>query len=246
MFNNHADKPLNTAEHGTVYHNGALAAFAGDIFQIKALGQVEIKLNGGKLPQAANRIHYFNINLRPVESGFARVGGVRNVIGFQYMFQGVFRTVPIFYIAGKMFRVLRVPRGKFHGVFFKAERFENVHGKFKTLFHFVFHLFRRAENVRIILRKPAHAQKPVQRAGAFIAVNGAQFAKAQGQIPVAAQVGAVNFHMEGAVHGFNLVLFAVYFHGVEHTVRIKPGVAADFKQVQARNMGADNQIITAF
>ena len=58
----------------------------------------------------------------------------------------------------------------------KAERFENVHGKFKTLFYFFFHLFGRAENVCIVLRKTAHPEKPVQRTGAFIAVNRAQFA----------------------------------------------------------------------
>ena len=245
MFNNYPDKTLNAAEHGAVHHNRAFAPFGGHKFQVKAFGQVKVKLDGGQLPQAADGVHDLDVNFRPIESRFPGVGGVGDVVGLQHVAQGVFGPFPILHLTGKVFGVLRVPRGQFHRVFFKAEGFENVHGKLKALFNLVFHLFRRAEDMRIVLRKATHTQQPVQSAGAFVAVDGAQLGIAQGQIAVAAQVGLVNFHMERAVHRFDLVFIAVHFHGVEHTVGVKPGVAADFKQVQARNMRAVHHIVAA-
>ena len=38
--------------------------------------------------------------------------------------------------------------------------------------------------MRIILRKAAHTHQPVQRAGELMAVDNAQLAVAQGQVPV--------------------------------------------------------------
>ncbi len=156
VFNEYAGKAFNTTEHSAVDHNRALATFGGHIFQVKAFGQVEVKLDGRQLPQAANSVHHFNINFRPVESGFPGVCGVRNMVFFQHAFERTFGTFPFFYVAGKMFRMFGVARGKFHRVFFKTKRFENVHGIFKSLFDFAFHLFGHAEDVRIILRKSAH------------------------------------------------------------------------------------------
>ena len=48
MLNNHTGKAFNRAEHCAVNHNRAFAAFRGHIFQIKALGQIEVKLHRGQ------------------------------------------------------------------------------------------------------------------------------------------------------------------------------------------------------
>ncbi len=49
------------------------------IFQLEALGQVEVKLHGGKLPQASNGVHQLDVDFGAVKCRFARNGLVRNV-----------------------------------------------------------------------------------------------------------------------------------------------------------------------
>ncbi len=62
--------------------------------------------------------------------------------------------------------------------------------------HFVFDLLRRAENVRVVLREAAHAEQPVQHAGALIAVDRAQFAQPHRQIAITVLLVGVDQDVE--------------------------------------------------
>ena len=64
----------------------ALAVFA-DILQPEALGQVEVELHGGELPQAADGVHQLDVDLRPVERGFAGNQLVRDAAPLQNILQ---------------------------------------------------------------------------------------------------------------------------------------------------------------
>ena len=49
---------------------------------------------------------------------------------------------------------------------------------------FVFDLIGRAEDVRVVLRKAAHAQQAVHHAAAFVAIHRAHLAKAHRQVTI--------------------------------------------------------------
>ena len=67
-----AEEALDGAEQRAVDHDGlvALAVFA-DVLELEALGQVEVELNGGELPQAAQHVDELDVDLGTVEGGFA-------------------------------------------------------------------------------------------------------------------------------------------------------------------------------
>jgi hypothetical protein len=60
-----------------------------------------------------------------------------------------------------------------------------VDGEFKAADHFTFDLFRGAEDVGVVLGEAADAEQSVHGAAAFVAIDGAEFAEADGQVAVA-------------------------------------------------------------
>ena len=58
MLDQHTEKPFDRSVKRAVHHERLLArTILRDIFQIEALRQVEIELNGRKLPETANSVH---------------------------------------------------------------------------------------------------------------------------------------------------------------------------------------------
>ena len=70
-----------------------------------------------------------------------------------------------------------------------------------------------AEDMRVVLGKPAHPHDPVQRARGLIPVARPELGHAQGQVAVGFQALVVNLHVAGAVHRLQRVdrLFARVF-----------------------------------
>jgi len=65
-------KKRSTDRRGAVDHERLLAgAIFGDVFEIEALRQVEVELDGGELPQASDGVHQFHIDLGTVKRSFA-------------------------------------------------------------------------------------------------------------------------------------------------------------------------------
>ena len=62
------------------------------------------------------------------------------------------------------------------------------------------HLLLGAEDVRVVLRKAAHAQEPVQRAGRLVAVHRAELGETQRQVAVALQPVLEDLDVPRAVH----------------------------------------------
>ena len=78
----------------------------------------------------------------------------------------------------------RVPIGEFDFKFVEAEVFHHRKSKIDAGFHFFLDLRWSTENVRVILRKAADTEQAVKDAAALVAIDGAKFSEAHGQIAV--------------------------------------------------------------
>ncbi len=72
----------------------------------------------------------------------------------------------------------------------------------------------------------AHPQQAKKLAALFVAVAGAVFGQAQGQVPVAAGLAGVDLVVEGAVHRLDVVAHPLHLHGRVHIVGVIGQMAA--------------------
>ena len=86
--------------------------------------------------------------------------------------------MPVFGLAGVIFRMLGIPIGKFDFEFVEAEIFHHGESEIDASFDFGFDLLRSAENVGVVLGEAADAQQAVEHAAALVAINGAEFRQA--------------------------------------------------------------------
>ena len=188
VLDQNAEEAFDGAEQRAVHHQRLmLGAIFGDVFETETRGQVEIELDSGELPRAADGVDELDVDFGAVECGFASDSFIRNVEllhGFGKRGRG---TLPVFRFAGVIFRVRGVPIGKLDFEFVEAEIFHYGEGEIDAGFHFAFDLRRRTENVRVILREAADAEQAVEHAAAFVAIDGAKLGEAHGQIAIAVQ-----------------------------------------------------------
>ena len=211
----------------------------------KRLRQSEIELHGGKLPQAADGIDQLHIDLGAVERRFIRNDGGVDAEAVAGLAQRAFGQFPLIGLAVVFAAGAAIPGGNLGFVFVEAESLQGVDGEIEAVHDFVFDLFRRAEDVRVVLSKAAHAQQAMHGAGALIAVNGAEFAQAHRQIAITVLAIAIDQDVAGAVHRLELVLGVVQLHRSEHVFRIEIGVAGGLPEIAAHDVRRVNKRVAA-
>ena len=132
--------------------------------------------------------------------------------------------------------MLRVPIGKLDDVLVESKCFHHGECEIDAGLDFRFNLLGHAENVRVILREAAHAQKAVKHAGALVAIHGAKLGEPHRKLAIAAQARFVNQDVPRAIHGLQLVVVFLDFHRAEHILAIKIGVAAGLPQFEAHDV----------
>ena len=94
----------------------------------------------------------------------------------------------------------------------------------------------------IVLGELAHPGEAVQHPGTLVAQHRAQLEEAQGQVPVAPDLGFVNQHVGQAVHRFDAVHLPFHF-GEIHLVPVVVPVAGAFPQVGLEHLGAHDHLV---
>jgi len=150
-----------------VQHIGAvLAAVFSDIFGIQPRRQVRVHLKGAALPLAPDGIGQLEVKLRPIERAFARIDLI-GVAGFpDGIFQRRFDLVPGFVRSDSHLGTggqLDLEAVKTKVPVDRGQQRNEIRA-------FGFDLLFSAEDMRIILGKPAHPHQPVHGPRAFIAV----------------------------------------------------------------------------
>ncbi len=197
------------------------------------------------MPGAADGVDELDVDFGAVERGFAGDGFIRNVEllhGFGKRGRG---ALPVFGLAGVIFRMGGIPVGELDFEFVETEIFHHGEGEIDAGFDFAFDLRRRAENVRVVLREAADAEEAVEHAAALVAIDGAEFGEPHGKIAIAVQLRFVNENVARAVHGLELVVGFFDFHRAEHAVFVKAGVAAGFPEVEAHDVRRVDEVVAA-
>ncbi len=85
--------------------------------------------------------------------------------------------------------------------------------------------------MRIVLGEAAHAQEPMQRARALVAVDGAEFCQPQGQVAIRTLARPVDQDVARTVHRFDPVALALHLHRTEHVLAERLQVARDLEDL---------------
>ena len=190
MLDEDAEEAFDGAEEGAVDHDGlvGLAVFAG-VFELEALREVEVELDGGELPHAAEDVDEFDVDLGAVEGGFAG-DGLEGEAAFgedvmrERSLDGCAQSsgVPMKSLlpgSDPRWRARRLILG------LKPKVLRTASAKSMQASISAFDLVAGAEDVGVVLREAAHAQQAVHGAGALVAVDVAELGVAHGQVAIA-------------------------------------------------------------
>ena len=175
------------AERRAVDHHRAVRLVVGaDVVEVEALGELVVDLHGAELPLAADDVLDDEVDLRPVERGFAGLLGERHAERFGGVAAGVLGAVPLLAArrricrcrgrAGRRARGSRSCRACSRTIFTSSRQPCTSAGD----------LFLGAEEVRVVLGEAADAGHAAELAGFFPAIDGAELGEAHGQVAVAA------------------------------------------------------------
>ncbi len=241
-----AEEALDRSIQRAVHHHRLVALpVLADVFQVEALRQVEVELNGRKLPQAADGVHQLDVNLGPVERGFAGDQLVLDAHALHAVVERAHGHVPVGVATLVMLAVLRVPGGKLDLVLVETEVAQHVERELHTAGNLVLDLVAGTENVRVVLGKAADAQQPVHDSGALVTIDGAQLAQPHRQIAIRAQRVHVNQDVPRAVHGLEAVVGVVELHRGKHVLLVEALVPGDLPQVHAHHVRRIDERIPA-
>src|SRR5436309_2962781 len=114
------------------------------VLQLKALGQIEIKLYRGELPGTANGVYQLDVNLGAVERCLSGDGLVGKVAARKRIFERANSQLPFVVATEEIAVIVRVPDAQFDVELVKAKRFEDGQSKINAADNLVLNLLRSA------------------------------------------------------------------------------------------------------
>ncbi len=207
MFDQESDEALVRAEGGTMDAEGSfLGVVAVFVNEPEAFWDGEVDLIGGDGELASDGAPELDVDLGAVERGF--VGDLDVVdAGFdEDVADHVFGLLPKFGFVDEFFaESCGIVGGEAHEILSESEDLEVfevhlVHGH-----EFSLELIRGEVEVGVVHLHGTDAHEAEEFAGLFVAVTGAVFCEAQGQVPVAARHGLEDLVVVRAVHSLEVI-----------------------------------------
>src|SRR5210317_268047 len=184
-------------------HNGLVVTIIRSrVGHIEPIRQIEIHLNGGTLPGAAELILDLDIDLGTIKDAFAWIDLEPEAFLLQSLFQGLGGLFPDVVGAHRFFG----SGAQIYIIILEPEPLENQKVEFKNVENFFFELIFPTENVGIVLGETTHPKQAVQGSGPFVAVDGTELGPADRELAVTSLVAFINTDVKWAVHRFELVL----------------------------------------
>ena len=186
-------------------HNRPVAfAVRSDIFCLKAHRKLEVQLNGSALPGSSERIRQMEINLRSVERAVPFIYRIIQLQFIQRLSQSVRCHFPVLIASDAVLG----PGGQLHMITESKLLIDLINQPYNPL-DFIRNLLLSHEDMRIILRKAAHAHQSVQSAGLLMTVYQSQLPDPKRKIPVGMRLGLVHQHPARTVHRLNREVFVI-------------------------------------
>src|SRR5262249_4421281 len=160
-----ADEALQGAEQRPVNHRrGVLTVICRGVGEPKALGHLQVELNGPELPAAAERVGHVQVDLGTVERAVARIDRVLELPRLESPLQRSLGEVPLVLRSELVIRT-----GGELDARVDLELVVQEEGVVQAAEQLVVDLLARTEDVRVILDKVADAQKAVEDARELVA-----------------------------------------------------------------------------
>ena len=242
MLDEHADEPLyRTVERAVDHHRALMHVVLVRVLEAEAFRKIEVHLDRGDLPVAADRVPHVDVDLRSVERAVAFVHGEIDVGAPQRFGDRLLREVPQLVGADRFLRSRREPHAigaHAHGRVQGAEELDHA----EQLVH---DLLGAAEDVRVVLREAARPQEAVQRARSLVAIHRSELRQTDRKITVRAGARAIDQDVERAVHRLGDVLAAVLgFHRGEHVLAVVTEMPAHLPQRGATDVRGEDRLIS--
>ena len=230
------------------HHRPLAGAVRRHIFQVKTLRQVVVHLHRPQLPLPPQGVIHEKIQLGAIEGCLPRTlyGIYAQVVHGSA--NGSFRLVPSLGAAnhfGGLGATEAEPRLELPELQILKHREDQIH----HLPELLVQLLRGDKKVAVVLGEAPRPCQPPQLPALLIAVDGAKFRQAVGQVPVAAQFCFVDLNVKGAVHGLHheaLLRGAVGIvlrHEREHILPVVLPMTRGAKQIHPGDVGSDHMLI---
>ena len=194
------------------------------------------------MPFTTDGVAQNKFQFRAVKSTFSGVDFIFIAVFIQRVSQRIFAQIPNF-IRTDTINAVRTSRQINFDVI-KTKVFINIKNQFHRTNALIFHLFRSAENVRIILRKFTHTHQAHQRTRSLITVYLTKFSHTQRQITIRLNALFINQQSARAIHWFNAKFFTVFgFTGIVMRTILIP-VTGGHPQAFIHNTRCRNFFIT--
>ena len=218
-----------------------LAAVAVGEPHVEPFRQIEVELDGRHLPQAAERVAHMQVDLGAVKRAAALVHLVGQLVRLDGAAQRRGGALPTGVVADRLLRA----RGQVGDEVGKAVRVPQRKRKAQCLADLVLDLIGGTEQVCVILRQAAYAQRAVQCARALEPVHRAELRPAQRQVAIGTDGALVDHDVERTVHRFQVVPVVVQLHGREHVVRVEVEMPRRPPQPLAADVRGIDQFVAA-
>ena len=180
MLDENTEKPFYGTKYGAVDHDGSPAfVISVDIAEVEPLWKAHIQLNGTALPGTAQSVLDVKIDFGAVKGAIPLVEPVVSAISVQSSPQSFRGHFPLFVRTNGLFG----PRGKLQH---KSEPELPVYpfSQCESAKNLMLYLVRGHKDVRIILMKSPHPEKPRQDPAQFVPVNQPDFRCPDGKFSI--------------------------------------------------------------
>ena len=210
VLEEHGDEAFHRTEGGAVdHHRTVLLVVSAGIFQAEALGEVIVHLDSTELPTAADGILNHEVKFRAIEGSFALYLASPETLLGASLDDGILSEMPVLVRADIFLLVLRVAQRYLYFEVLEIESLKDIEDDIHHLEELTLDLLGGAEEVGIILRKSAHASQAMELTALFVAIDGAELGKAEGQLTVAARISLEDLTVVGAVHRLEHILLSL-------------------------------------
>ncbi len=180
------------------------------ILEFKTFGEVVVDLYGAELPATSDCILHHEVELGTVERSLAKLGaGIQPFFGTS-LDDCLLGKMPVFVAAYVFFLMLWIAKRNLCFVVFELQSLEDVEDDVHHLEEFILDLVGSTEDMGVVLREAAHTCQTMQFTALFVAIDRAEFGKAQRQFAIRTRESAEYLAVVRAVHGFEQILFTFF------------------------------------
>ena len=138
------------------------------------------------------------------------------------------------------------PRGKCDVIVLETKCFQNAQGEVNNFFHLWADLVRPAEDVRVILRKAAHAHEAMHHAASLISIHRPHLRDSNRQLAVGVQRVLIDLDVSGTIHRLQQILRFIDLDRGKHVLPVEIPMAGGFPKLELRDMRRHNELVAVF